>query len=89
MLERIIGVLKLDVNTFEEIEADQSATTQAAIVVVVASVLSGIGAGIGGGSFIGAFLATAIWALISWVIWSGLTYFIGTQFFGESRIWAK
>ncbi|MCP4421692.1 MAG: hypothetical protein GY805_34195, partial [Chloroflexi bacterium] len=64
MFERIIGVLKLDVNTYEEIEADESATSQAAIVVVVAAILSGIGTGIAGDSFISGFLATAVFALI-------------------------
>lgn len=47
MIDRIIGVLKLDVNTFEEIEADESATSQAAIVVAVVAILSAIGAFIG------------------------------------------
>ncbi len=31
MFNRIIGVFKLDVNTFEEIEHDEGATVQAAI----------------------------------------------------------
>lgn len=44
MLQRIIGVFKLDVATFEEIEADQSATGQAAIVVGVVALLGAIGA---------------------------------------------
>ena len=44
MLNRIIGVLKLDVATFEEIEADQSATTQAAIIVAVVALFGAIGA---------------------------------------------
>lgn len=82
MLERIIGVLKLDVNTYEEIEADQTATTQAAIVVVAVAILSGIGNGFAGNSFIGGFISTAVWALIGWVIWSAVTYFVGTSFFG-------
>lgn len=44
MVNRIIGVLKLDVATFEEIEADEGATIQAAIIVGIVAIFSGIGA---------------------------------------------
>lgn len=47
MLQRILGVFKLSKATFEEIESDQSATTQAAIVVVLVALIGGIGAAIG------------------------------------------
>jgi hypothetical protein len=44
MFERIIGVLRLDVNTFEAIEADENATVQAAIIVGLVGLLAAIGA---------------------------------------------
>ena len=44
MLQRILGVFKLDKATFAEIEADQTATTQAALVVILVAVVAGIGA---------------------------------------------
>ncbi len=44
MLQRIIGFLKLDVNTIEAVEADESATSQAAIVVGIVAILAAIGA---------------------------------------------
>ncbi len=44
MFERIIGFLKLDVNTIEAVEADESATSQAAIVVGIVAILAAIGA---------------------------------------------
>ncbi len=81
MLDRIMGVLRLDVNTYEEIEADTSATSQAAIVVVAAAILTGIGTGLDSDSFFIGFIGTAVWALISWVIWSGITYLVGTKMF--------
>jgi len=34
MLERMIGAIKLDVHTFEEVEADSGATLQALLVVI-------------------------------------------------------
>jgi len=88
MLNRIIGVLKLDVNTYEEIEADESATTQAAMVVAIVAIVGGlvkggINAALGlGGSFIGDFLTQLIGAFIGWLVWSAVTYFVGTSLFG-------
>lgn len=86
MLQRILGVLKLDANTYEEIEADESATTQAAIVVAVVAILSGLINGAisaaAGGNFITTLLSQIITAFIGWLVWSGVTYFVGTALFG-------
>jgi hypothetical protein len=86
MLNRVIGVMKLDVDTYEEIEADESATPQAAIVVTVVAVIGGlIGGGISvatGGSFLGTFLNQLLVAFIGWGVWSVVTYFVGTSLFG-------
>jgi hypothetical protein len=86
LVQRMIGVFKLDVDNFEEIEADESATTQAAIVVLIVALLSGIGGGLGGSvtnsSFIGGFLSAFIGAFIGWIVWSVVTYFVGTSLFG-------
>ncbi len=86
MLNRIIGVFRLDVNTFEEIEHDRTATGQAALVVILVAIIaglgSGLGAGAGGGTFVRAFLGTLISALIGWVVWAVVSWFVGTSFFG-------
>jgi hypothetical protein len=86
MFNRIMGVFKLDVNTFEAIEHDESATTQAAIIVAIVAVLSGIGSGIGAsmgnGNFLTSFLLTLVWAFIGWFLWSAVSYFVGTSLFG-------
>lgn len=82
MVDRVMGVLRLDSNTFEEVEADTSATSQAAIIVVLVALLSGIGSGVGADNFVLGFLGAAAGALLGWVVWSGVTYFIGTNLFG-------
>ena len=41
-VNRIIRACKLDVNLYEEVEADQSATLQAALVVVLSSLAAGV-----------------------------------------------
>ena len=43
-INRMIRASKLDVTLYEEVEADKSATIQAAIVVVLSSLAAGVGA---------------------------------------------
>jgi hypothetical protein len=86
VLQRIIGVFKLDVNTFEEIEHDSAATMQAVIIVAVVALLAGLGSLFGsmvsGTGGLGGFFGTLIWTFVGWFIWAVVTYFVGTTFFG-------
>jgi len=75
--DRIIRASKLDANLYEEVEADKSALTQAMGVVILSSLAAGIGSITSGGST-GVVMGT-ISALIGWLIWSYLTYIIGTR----------
>ena len=43
-INKIIRACKLDVNLYEEVEADKTATLQAAGVVVLSSLAAGVGA---------------------------------------------
>jgi hypothetical protein len=80
--ERVIGAARLNVATYEEVEADEKATAQALAVVVLSSVASGIGAaGLGSGGVI----VYTIAAMIGWVAWAALTYVIGTQLLPEPQ----
>lgn len=86
-MDRVIGVFRLNPNTFEEIEADRDATTQAALVVLIVALIAAIGSGIGAsladdGGFIGSFISTIISTFVGWIVWSAITYFVGTSFFG-------
>jgi hypothetical protein len=81
-INRIIGVLKLDVNTFEEIESDKNATVEAAIVVAIVAIIPGIIAGLISGNFFSTFIYIVVNAFLSWIIWSGVTFFVGTKLFG-------
>ncbi|MBU4462614.1 MAG: YIP1 family protein [Proteobacteria bacterium] len=81
--DRIIRAAKLDVNLYEEIEADKGAMGQAMGVVVLSSIAAGIGT-IGEGGFGGILIGT-IAALIGWYVWAYLTYFIGTKFLPEPQ----
>jgi len=86
MIDYIVGVFKLDADTFERIEHDQSATTQAALVVLAVALLGAvgglIGALLGDGNIIMSFIGPIVNAFIGWILWSAVTYFVGTTLFG-------
>ena len=83
LTDRMIRAAKLDVNVYEEIEADKSAMGQAMWVVVLSSVAAGIGS-IGTMGVSGLLIGTII-ALTGWVIWAFITYFIGTKILSEPQ----
>jgi hypothetical protein len=78
---RMFRAAKLDVRLYEEVEADRDATVQAMIVVVLAAVAAGIGS-LGSGSALGIVTGTVV-ALVGWLVWAFLTYFIGTRLLPE------
>lgn len=80
-VDRIIRAAKLDVNLYEEVEADKSALGQAMGVVVLSSIAVGLGSIVKAG--ISGILIGTILAFIGWLIWSYLTYIIGTKLLPE------
>ena len=79
-INRMIRASKLDVTLYEEVEADKSATVQAAIVVVLSSLAAGVGAlSLGASNF----LMAPLLSLVSWYIWAYLIYLIGAKLFPE------
>ncbi len=86
MLDRFIGVFKLDTKTFEEIEHNTNLTVTAGIIVVIVALITGLGAGISNAifsrSFLGGFFSTLIGSVIGWFLWSAVTWFVGTRMFG-------
>ncbi len=80
---RIIRAAKLDVDLYEEVEADKSALGQAMGVVVLSSIAAGIGNTSQAGLF--GILMMVVAALVGWYIWAYLTYFIGTKLLPESQ----
>ena len=78
---RIFGAAMLDPETYEEVEADSSATPQALAVVVFASAAAAIGAkGLHDGPATLAFFATAgVIALLAWATWALVTFEIGAR----------
>ena len=81
--DRMIRAAKLDVDLYEEVEADQGALRQAMLVVVLSSAAAGIGSFGQGG--LGGVLIGTITAIAGWYIWAYLTYFIGTRLLPEPK----
>jgi hypothetical protein len=78
---RLIGAATLDAATYEEVEADRTATAQALAVVVFSSLAAGIGArGMDGGTSTLQFFASAsVIALLTWAAWALVTFEIGSH----------
>ena len=82
-IDRIVRASKLDVNLYEEVEADKGAMVQAMGVVVLSSIAAGIGS-IGSIGVEGIIIGT-IAALIAWYVWAYITYFIGVKIIPEPQ----
>jgi len=73
--ERIIGALKLDPAIYDEVEHDEGALQQAAIVVAVAAVFTGFGAP----DPMGSLVVTALGALLGWLVSAAFLWFVGVR----------
>lgn len=80
---RMIRAAKLDVNLYEEVEADKQAMGQAMGVVVLSSLAAGIGSA--GTTGIHGLLLGTIAALAGWFIWALITFLVGTKLLPEPQ----
>lgn len=81
--DRLLRAIKLDPDLYEEVEADKDASGQAALTVVLSSLAAGVGGAISGGWY-GLLLHTVV-ALVGWIVWAFLSYFIGTRLLPEPQ----
>jgi hypothetical protein len=75
LVDRMVGAAKLDVHTYEEVEADPTTMGQAMTVVVLSSIAAGIGQGQG----VWGLVVGSVAALIGWFVWALVTYVVGTK----------
>lgn len=75
---RIIGAARLDPATYEAVERDEAATSQALLIVVLAAIASGIGSLTEGVFFL---VYNVIAAIVGWAVYAGVAYLIGTRLF--------
>lgn len=84
-IDRMIRAARLDPSLYEEVERDLNATTQALLVVMVVSFIAGLGGAIAvlnrPGQAISLLVLGVVGAVVGWIIWSFVTYWIGTSLF--------
>ena len=80
--DRVIGAATLNLATYEEVEADREATAQAMGVVLLSSVAAAVG---NSGHWGRELVARAALALVAWLVWAFVVYFIGTRLLEEPQ----
>jgi hypothetical protein len=76
LTQRLIGSVRLDSRSYEEVEADQHANLQAVGIVVLSGIAAAVGVGI---QDLGSTLSLIFVAILSWLVWVMLTLVIGKQ----------
>jgi hypothetical protein len=78
-VQRLLGAARLDPRTYEDVEADGSATGQAVVVVVLSSAAAAIGLARTATLDLPLFVTHMTGAFVAWVVWSTLVYLIGVH----------
>jgi len=87
MINRVTRAAMLDVNLYEEVEADTSLNQEALIVVILVSIAGGIGSFLATvfqgeiGPAVVSLLVTIALGVVNYYIWAYITYFVGTRLF--------
>lgn len=77
--DRMLGALRLDRSTYEDIEGDPKATGEAAFVVVASALVAAAGIALRTGGTVNAGLLGAIGELIGWGLYAWLAFLVGTK----------
>ena len=79
---RVFRAIKIDIELYEEVEADKNATLQAGLVVILSSLAAGVGAVHLGASNL---LLAPILSLLSWYIWAYIIYIVGAKLIPDTE----
>lgn len=80
-VRRVLGAAMLSANTYEEVEADRSATSQALFVVLLASISAAVGArgAFGAASTLRFLTIASSLSVVAWATFAVLSYEIGSR----------
>jgi hypothetical protein len=78
-LRRVFGAAMLDPATYEEVEADKTATIQAGATVILSSLAAGVGVQELGAQTLPTVAAVSAIALLMWAAWALITLGIGVR----------
>lgn len=81
VLARCLAIARLDIDTFEAVEADKSLTSEAGTVVAAVAVVGSLGALFRGKLWL--FVASIIIMIIGWMVWAWLSAFIAQRLFDK------
>ena len=82
MMQRVIGAMKLDAATYEEVEHDPDATRQAAMLVAAVALIGGLISGaMHADNFATSLLGQVASTFVGWLVWAVVTWLIGTKVF--------
>jgi hypothetical protein len=84
--DRLIGAARLEIDVYEEVEHDTTATTQAAGVVAIVATASAIG-GLPHGAQ--GMINAIVVSIVGWLMWAGITYLIGDKLLGGTATWGE
>jgi len=79
IIDRMLGALRLQSAVYEEVEADQKATGEAAFIIVATSLVSGAVNGVLTGASSGFF--GALGSLLGWAFYAYVAYVVGVKLF--------
>src|SRR6267143_5464828 len=77
--DRMLGALRLQTDAYEEIEADEKATGEAAFIIVATSLVSGAVNGVLTGASSGLF--GALGSFFGWAFYAWIAYIVGVKLF--------
>ena len=90
IVNKMVRAAKLDIDLYEEVEADRTATGQAFMVVLISSIAAGLGLvlqvllfsdnDIEATDIIWALIGGVLSATVMWLVFAWLAYFVGTRF---------
>ena len=78
-LQRLIGAALLDAATYEDVEADKTATIQACATVIMSSAAAGVGARGLDAQTVPTIAFVSSIALLAWAAWALITFEIGVR----------
>lgn len=82
--QRLVGATMLDAMVYEDLEANPSATWQAALVVLLSSLAAGVSTG-AATLEAKAIIVGTLGGFVGWVSWAALTYLVGTHLLPEPQ----
>jgi hypothetical protein len=77
--DRMLGALRLDVRTYEEVEIDEKATGEAAFIVVASALVAAAGYALRQAGTVNAGMLGAIGELVGWALYAWFAYLVGAK----------